>query len=98
MPPVSGIRSDVRDMLKYMAAQLHPPPGTVAQAVELEHELRADMDVCRDCASGCSTVHSAQLTGAFAATFLFRWLVPNLQAFSGDVVVPQSDAHTINRL
>jgi D-alanyl-D-alanine-carboxypeptidase/D-alanyl-D-alanine-endopeptidase len=44
MAPAGGIRSDVRDMLKYMAAQLHPPTGTVAQAVELEHELRADMD------------------------------------------------------
>jgi len=44
MAPAGGIRSDVRDMLKYMAAQLHPPPGTVAQAVELQHELRADMD------------------------------------------------------
>ena len=44
MAPAGGIRSDVRDMLKYIAAQLHPPPGTVAQAVELQHELRADMD------------------------------------------------------
>ena len=41
---------------------------------------------------------TAQFAGAFAATFLFRWLVPNLQAFSGDVVLPHSDAHTINRL
>jgi D-alanyl-D-alanine-carboxypeptidase/D-alanyl-D-alanine-endopeptidase len=44
MAPAGGIRSDVRDMLKYMAAQLHPPAGTVAQAVELQHEVRADMD------------------------------------------------------
>ena len=44
MAPAGGIRSDVRDMLKYVATQLHPPPGTVAQAVELQHELRADMD------------------------------------------------------
>jgi glycerol uptake facilitator-like aquaporin len=41
---------------------------------------------------------TAQFAGAFTATFLFRWLVPNLQAFSGDVVVVHSDGQTINRL
>ena len=30
----------------------------------------------------------AQLVGALAATALFRWLVPTLPAFAGDVVVP----------
>lgn len=32
----------------------------------------------------------AQLTGALASTFLFRWLVPNLQRSAGDVVVTHS--------
>lgn len=32
----------------------------------------------------------AQLAGALAATVLFRWLIPNLPAFSDQVVVPHS--------
>jgi glycerol uptake facilitator-like aquaporin len=32
---------------------------------------------------------AAQLIGALAATFLFRWLVPNLQARAASVVVPK---------
>ena len=32
----------------------------------------------------------AQLAGALASTFLFRWLVPNLQSPAGDVVVTHS--------
>jgi glycerol uptake facilitator-like aquaporin len=35
----------------------------------------------------------AQLAGALAATFLFRWLVPNLSAYADQVVVPHSSAH-----
>jgi len=35
----------------------------------------------------------AQLTGALAATFLFRWLVPNLSAYADRAVVPHSSAH-----
>ena len=31
----------------------------------------------------------AQLLGAFAATMLFRWLVPNLQAGAKEVILPQ---------
>jgi hypothetical protein len=31
---------------------------------------------------------AAQLGGAFAATFLFRWLVPSLPKRAPDVVVP----------
>jgi glycerol uptake facilitator-like aquaporin len=34
----------------------------------------------------------AQLGGAFAATLLFRWLVPNLPAYADQVVVPHSGA------
>ena len=33
---------------------------------------------------------AAQLAGAFAATFLFRWLVPSLPRQAPDVVVPHS--------
>jgi len=33
----------------------------------------------------------AQLIGAFAATVLFRWLVPNLSIYAKDVLVKQSD-------
>jgi glycerol uptake facilitator-like aquaporin len=33
---------------------------------------------------------TAQFCGAFAATLLFRWLVPNLKASAEDVVVPRS--------
>jgi hypothetical protein len=33
---------------------------------------------------------AAQLIGAFAATFLFRWLVPSLPKQAPDVVVPHS--------
>jgi glycerol uptake facilitator-like aquaporin len=36
---------------------------------------------------------AAQLAGALAATFLFRWLVPNLSAYADRVVVPHSSAH-----
>jgi glycerol uptake facilitator-like aquaporin len=36
---------------------------------------------------------AAQLAGALAATVLFRWLVPNLSAYAGRVVVPHSSAH-----
>jgi glycerol uptake facilitator-like aquaporin len=35
---------------------------------------------------------AAQLAGALAATFLFRWLVPNLSAYADRVVVPHSSA------
>jgi len=34
---------------------------------------------------------AAQLAGAFAATFLFRWLVPSLPRQPPDVVVPHSE-------
>ena len=34
---------------------------------------------------------AAQLAGAFAATFLFRWLVPSLPKQAPDVVVPHSE-------
>ena len=34
---------------------------------------------------------AAQLAGAFAATFLFRWLVPSLPKQAGDVVVPHTE-------
>ncbi|MDP9112984.1 MAG: aquaporin family protein [Acidobacteriota bacterium] len=34
---------------------------------------------------------AAQLAGAFAATFLFRWLVPTLPRQAPDVVVPHSE-------
>jgi len=34
---------------------------------------------------------AAQLAGAFAATFLFRWLVPSLPKQAQDVVVPHSE-------
>jgi glycerol uptake facilitator-like aquaporin len=34
---------------------------------------------------------AAQLTGAFAATFLFRWLVPSLPKQALDVVVPHRE-------
>jgi glycerol uptake facilitator-like aquaporin len=33
----------------------------------------------------------AQLTGALAATFLFRWLVPGLKKTASDVVVPHGE-------
>jgi len=33
---------------------------------------------------------SAQLAGALASTFLFRWLVPNLSTYANRVVVPHS--------
>jgi glycerol uptake facilitator-like aquaporin len=36
---------------------------------------------------------AAQLAGALAATFLFRWLVPNLWVYADRVVVPHSSAH-----
>jgi glycerol uptake facilitator-like aquaporin len=36
---------------------------------------------------------AAQLAGALAATFLFRWLVPNLSAYADRVVVRHSSAH-----
>jgi glycerol uptake facilitator-like aquaporin len=32
----------------------------------------------------------AQLAGAFAATLLFRWLVPNLSAYAGELLVPHA--------
>jgi glycerol uptake facilitator-like aquaporin len=35
----------------------------------------------------------AQIGGALCATFLFRWLVPNLSAYADRVVVPRSSAH-----
>jgi hypothetical protein len=34
-----------------------------------------------------------QLSGAAAATLLFRWLVPSLPESADRVVVPQEDAH-----
>ena len=34
---------------------------------------------------------AAQLAGAFAATFLFRWLVPSLPRQAPDIVVPHSE-------
>jgi glycerol uptake facilitator-like aquaporin len=36
---------------------------------------------------------AAQLAGALAANFLFRWLVPNLTTYADQVVVPHSSAH-----
>jgi glycerol uptake facilitator-like aquaporin len=36
---------------------------------------------------------AAQLAGALAATFLFRWLVPNLSAYADRVVVSHSSTH-----
>jgi glycerol uptake facilitator-like aquaporin len=36
---------------------------------------------------------AAQLAGALAATFLFRWLVPNLSAYADRIVVPHSSVH-----
>ena len=36
---------------------------------------------------------AAQMAGALAATFLFRWLVPNLSTYADRVVVPHSSAH-----
>ena len=30
----------------------------------------------------------AQIAGALTATFLFRWLVPNLVAYAGEVITP----------
>ena len=36
---------------------------------------------------------AAQLAGALSATFLFRWLVPNLSAYADRVVVPHSSGH-----
>lgn len=44
MAPAGGIRSDVRDMLKYVEAQIHPPAGKMAEAIAFEHQLRADTD------------------------------------------------------
>ncbi len=38
----------------------------------------------------------AQLAGALAATFLFRWLVPNLAEYAEQVVVPHSSAPVPN--
>ena len=35
---------------------------------------------------------AAQLAGTLAATFLFRWLVPNLSAYADRVVMPHSSA------
>jgi glycerol uptake facilitator-like aquaporin len=35
---------------------------------------------------------AAQVAGALAATFLFRWLVPNLSTYADRVVVPHSSA------
>jgi len=34
----------------------------------------------------------AQIAGALCATFLFRWLVPNLGAYADRIVVPHSSA------
>jgi hypothetical protein len=34
---------------------------------------------------------AAQLAGAFAATFLFRWLVPSLPKQALDLVVPHDE-------
>jgi hypothetical protein len=34
---------------------------------------------------------ASQLAGAFAATFLFRWLVPSLPKQAPDVVVPHAE-------
>ena len=34
----------------------------------------------------------AQIAGALCATLLFRWLVPNLSAYAGQVVVPHTSA------
>jgi len=34
---------------------------------------------------------AAQLAGAFAATYLFRWLVPSLPRQARDVVVPHNE-------
>jgi glycerol uptake facilitator-like aquaporin len=34
---------------------------------------------------------AAQLAGAFAATFLFRWLVPSLLKQARDVVAPHAE-------
>ena len=34
---------------------------------------------------------AAQFTGGIAATFLFRWLIPNLSSSAQDVVLPHSD-------
>jgi glycerol uptake facilitator-like aquaporin len=36
---------------------------------------------------------AAQLAGALAATYLFRWLVPHLSAYADRVVMPHSSAH-----
>jgi CubicO group peptidase (beta-lactamase class C family) len=44
MAPAGGIRSDIRDMLKYVEAQLHPPAGKLGDAINFQHELRADAD------------------------------------------------------
>jgi glycerol uptake facilitator-like aquaporin len=35
---------------------------------------------------------AAQIAGALSATFLFRWLVPNLAEYADQVVVPHSSA------
>lgn len=43
MAPAGGIRSDARDMLRYVEAQLHPPSGALGKAIEFEHEVRADV-------------------------------------------------------
>jgi glycerol uptake facilitator-like aquaporin len=38
----------------------------------------------------------AELLGAFAATFLFRWLVPSLPSEARDVVVPHSQKEAVH--
>jgi glycerol uptake facilitator-like aquaporin len=34
---------------------------------------------------------AAQIAGAFAATFLFRWLLPHLPASADDVIIPKTE-------
>jgi len=41
---------------------------------------------------------AAQVAGALAATFFFRWLVPNLTTYAGRVVVPHSSARVHNEI
>jgi CubicO group peptidase (beta-lactamase class C family) len=43
LAPAVGLKSNVRDMLAYGVAQLQPP-GSLAKAIALQHELKAEAD------------------------------------------------------
>lgn len=68
------------------------PPRGLAWLMTPGAHARRSLFVCRHLSQLAPAFVIAQLTGAFAATLLFRWLVPGLPQAADRVVVPHENS------